>query len=57
LQGGQGIPKLYWSGKEGDWNVMAMELLGHDLERLKLRCGGNFSLSTTLFLIDQMVLC
>ena len=29
-----GIPKLYWYGTEGDYNILAMEILGLNLEEL-----------------------
>jgi len=50
-----GIPKLYWSGTEGDYNIMVMELLGPNLEELFDTLGRRLSLKTTLMLADQMV--
>ena len=50
-----GIPKLYWSGTEGDYNMMVMELLGPNLEELFDTLGRKLSLKTTLMLADQMV--
>lgn len=50
-----GIPRLYWSGSEGEYNVMVMELLGPSLEDLFQSCKQKFSLKTTLLLGDQMV--
>jgi casein kinase 1 len=32
LRGGQGIPHMYWSGTEGEYNIMVMELLGQSIE-------------------------
>ena len=55
MQGGLGIPKFYWFGEEGDKYALVIELLGPSLEDLRVRCGKHFSLSTTLFLVDQMV--
>lgn len=54
LQGGTGIPNVYWYGAEGECNVMVMDLLGPTLEELFTeRCGGRFSLKTILYIADQ----
>lgn len=48
MKGGEGIPKIYWIGIEGDYNIMVMELLGPSLEDL-LTChtkSGVFSVKT-----------
>eukprot|EP00466_Bigelowiella_natans_P000238 jgi/Bigna1/84852/estExt_fgenesh1_pg.C_10212 len=55
LKGGLGIPKVFWSGKEGDFNVLVMELMGPSLEGLFEYCDRRFSLKTTLMLADQMI--
>jgi len=44
--GGNGIPKIYWAGTEGDYNVMVMELLGPSLEDLVKHCENRFSVKT-----------
>lgn len=51
----RGFPKLYWSGVEGDYNIMAMELLGSNLENLMQNCGRKFSVSTSFAVAEQMV--
>lgn len=51
-----GIPNVKWFGKEGDFNIMVMDLLGPSLEDLFNFCGRKFSLKTVLLLADQMVI-
>ncbi|KAL9077323.1 MAG: hypothetical protein Q9157_003390 [Trypethelium eluteriae] len=55
LSGGTGIPQFYWHGYEGDFRVMAFELLGPNLENLLQYCNGKFSLKTVLMLADQLI--
>lgn len=55
LQGGIGIPKLRWTGVEGDYNCIVMELLGPSLEHLLNFCKRKFSLKTVLLLADQFL--
>ncbi len=50
-----GIPKIYYTGQAGDYNVMVMERLGPTLEDLRLACGGRFSLKTGLLVGIQLV--
>lgn len=38
LEGGIGIPKVEWFGAEGQFNIMAMEYLGPNLEELFQFC-------------------
>ncbi|ODM93064.1 Casein kinase I isoform beta [Orchesella cincta] len=59
LNGAIGIPQAYWFGKlelkDYHYNVMALERLGVSLGELIRRCGGFFSLKTTLMLADQLI--
>ncbi|CAH8611889.1 unnamed protein product [Heterobilharzia americana] len=55
MQGGVGIPCLKWSGTEGDYNVLVLQLLGPSLEDLFNFCGRRFKLKTVLLLADQII--
>ncbi len=55
LMGGTGVPWMIWSGKQGDYNVMVIDLLGPSLEDLFKMCNRHFSLKTVLLLADQLV--
>ncbi|PSS20795.1 Casein kinase 1-like protein [Actinidia chinensis var. chinensis] len=55
LQGGTGIPNVRWFGTEGEYNVLAMELLGPSLEDLFNFCSRKLSLKSVLMLADQMI--
>jgi casein kinase 1 len=56
LKGGDGIPKIYWIGIEGDYNIMVMELLGQSLEDLvSASKSRRLSVKTVLMLGEAMV--
>ncbi|RDX94337.1 Casein kinase 1-like protein 6 [Mucuna pruriens] len=55
LQGGTGIPHLKWFGVEGDYNVMAIDLLGPSLEDLFNYCNRKLTLKSVLMLADQLI--
>ena len=52
---GIGIPKVFWAGISGEYNVMVMELLGSNLEELFQSCGKRFSLKTVLMISKQII--
>ena len=53
LQGGKGIPGVYWCGHDGDYNILVMELLGENQLKNLQTCGNKLSYKTTLMLADQ----
>lgn len=50
-----GIPKIYWFGVEGEYNVMVIDLLGPSLEDLFSYSKRRFGLKTVLMVAEQMV--
>lgn len=55
LSSGVGIPKVRYSGHEGGYYVMVMDLLGPSLEDLFNFCSRKFTLKTVLLLAEQML--
>lgn len=51
------VPRLYFYGSEGHYNVMAIDLLGKSLEDLLNENKNHLSLKTVLMLTDQMISC
>jgi hypothetical protein len=49
------VPHLKWFGVEGEYNVMAIDLLGPSLEDLFNYCNRKLTLKTVLMLADQLV--
>ena len=55
LQGGIGIPTLYWAGQEGDYSIIVLDLLGKNIFELFNLCERKFTLKTVLMLADQLI--
>ncbi|XP_073126410.1 casein kinase 1-like protein 10 isoform X2 [Henckelia pumila] len=55
LQGGTGVPHIKWYGVEGEYNAMAIDLLGPSLEDLFNYCNRKLTLKTVLMLADQLI--
>jgi serine/threonine protein kinase len=51
----QGIPTIKYAGIDGNFRVLAMDLLGKNLEELFSYCGRRFSMKTICMLGDQMI--
>ena len=50
-----GFPKFVWYGREGDYHIMVIELLGPSFEDMFAYCGRKLSLKTVLLLADQLL--
>ncbi|KAK2158871.1 hypothetical protein LSH36_162g03098 [Paralvinella palmiformis] len=56
LEGGPGIPTVYWFGFHGsEYRALVMDLLGLTLEDLFYACKRQFSMKTLLLLADKML--
>jgi len=55
LQGGVGVPNIYYYGMENSYNIMVIDLLGPSLEDLMNLCNRRLSVKTVLMLIEQMI--
>lgn len=46
---------MHYFGREGDWNILVMDLLGPSLEDLFEYCRRKFTLKTVLMVAIQML--
>ncbi|KAG7820923.1 hypothetical protein KL942_000211 [Ogataea angusta] len=51
----EGIPKVYYFGQEGYYNILIIQLLGPSLEDLFEWCGRRFSVKTVAQVAKQMI--
>lgn len=51
----RGIAKLFWSGIQGDYHVLVMELIGPSLDQLFKICQERFTLSTVALIGKQIL--
>lgn len=54
LKGMRGIPQVFWTGSEHNYDVIAMSLLGKDLASL-VKAQKKFSIKTIVMLADQLI--
>ena len=55
FRGQTGFPKYLWYGRENNYHIMVIEMLGPSLEDLFVYCGRKLSLKTVLLLADQLI--
>lgn len=51
----KGIPKIYWSGEQDDYNILIIEMLGPNLENLLTITGHQFTLKTVLIIAQEII--
>ena len=51
----KGIPKMIFSGMDGEHHVLVMEMLGPNLEKLLIKCKRRFTLKTTMQIAIQLI--
>jgi len=52
---GNGVPQLYWFGRQHDFDVLVTDLLGPSLEQLYDYCEKRFTLKTTIMIAEQLL--
>lgn len=51
----KGVPKMIFSGMDGEHHVLVMEMLGPNLEKLLIKCKRKFTLKTTIQVAIQLI--
>ncbi len=54
-QPNKGVPQIYWSGVQDDYNVLVISMLGPNLENLYTLCERHFSLKTTIIIAQEVI--
>lgn len=50
-----GLPRIYYYGKNEEYNIMVMDLLGPSIEDLFQRCNRKFDLKTVVLVGKQII--
>ena len=56
LKNEPGFARLISYGKEESYNYVSMTYLGRNIDSLLQKCGGKFSIATTVLVFEQMLL-
>lgn len=51
----KGIPRVFWSGTQDEYNVLVIEILGPNLETLFELCGHQFTLKTVIIIAQELL--
>jgi len=51
----KGIPKIYWSGIQDDYNILIIQMLGPNLDNLMSICGHSLTLKTVAILAQEII--
>ena len=55
LQPHPGVPRFIWSGLEGEYNILVMQILGPSLDALFEFCEYKFEMKTILWIASQAI--
>ncbi len=57
IQGGKGIPRLWAAGVQGDWDYLAIDLLGQSLDNIYRKSGKDVMNLGSVCCIAMQVVC